>query len=466
MTTICDFTALRHLLHEETLPALCHFVELPAKSRFCDPDWERHGVLRQALEEAAAWGRARFPSGHFEVTSLEGKTPALFFDIPAVRHEGRPAFFYGHFDKQPEAEGWSEGLAPFKPVLRSGKLYGRGCADDGYSFYTALTAALHLHRRGMPCPRITGLIETDEESGSRDLPDYLRLYSDRIGSPAFLGILDLGVRSWDRLWTTESLRGIAQVTVRVSVLRHGVHSGSASGTVPSSFRILRALLDRIEDAETGRILLPECHAPIPDGVRARLTVVAEWPAFPWAGDTRPMHATPGECLLASTWMPALSVVAQDGLPSLENGSAQLRTHTTLSLSMRLPPAVDAGRALQAMKDALTHDVPYGAEVTITQSSVCPGFYAPQDASWLAQAWQSAGTTLFDHEPDVANEGGTIGILQDFRKNFPESPFLMTGMLGPQSNAHGPDESLDIAYWEKLTAALVHVLAAVPGKEAT
>ena len=127
----------RRFLNEEALPAIMQFIRIPSKSRFCDPDWERNGQLVRALREGAQWGEKLFPEGVFEILTLPGKTPALFFDIPAENHDGRPAFFYGHFDKQPEAEGWSEGLAPFTPVVRDGKLYGRGGADDGYSFYTS-----------------------------------------------------------------------------------------------------------------------------------------------------------------------------------------------------------------------------------------------------------------------------------------------------------------------------------------
>lgn len=468
MITTKELNEERRFLNEVTLPALMQFIRIPSKSRFCDPDWERNGQLMRALREGAQWGEKIFPEGIFEILSLPGKTPALFFDIPAKGRGGHPAFFYGHFDKQPEATGWSEGLSPFEPVVRDRKLYGRGGADDGYSFYTALSAVRLLRDRTGRSPRITGLIETDEESGSRDLPDYLKAVAPRIGSPAVLCILDLGVRTWERLWTTRSLRGIAQVTVKISVLRHGVHSGSASGTVPSSFRILRCLFDRIEDAETGEILLPECHGVIPEDVRRELESETQSVDFPWVGHTRPMTETPAQQLLASTWKPALSVVAQEGLPPLSAGSAQLRPYTTLSLSMRLAPTADAPKALDAMICALSTDVPYGAEVEISRASYSPGFYAGKTPEWLERVWSAASERLFGHKPGVFFEGGTIGILEHFRKAFPDSAFLMTGMLGPNSNAHGPDESLDLDYWEKLTRALSDVLAALPeendGKE--
>lgn len=461
MISMKELNEERRFLNEEALPALMQFIRIPSKSRFCDPDWERNGQLVRALREGAQWGEKLFPEGVFEILTLPGKTPALFFDIPAENHDGRPAFFYGHFDKQPEAEGWSEGLAPFTPVVRDGKLYGRGGADDGYSFYTALSAVRILLDRTGRSPRITGLIETDEESGSRDLPDYLQAVAPRIGSPAVLSILDLGVRTWDRLWTTRSLRGVAQVTVKVSVLRHGVHSGSASGTVPSSFRILRRLLDRIENAETGDILLPECHGVIPEDVRQELEGETKPADFPWVGHTRPMAETPAKQLLASTWKPALSVVAQEGIPPLSAGSAQLRPYTTLMLSMRLAPTADAKMALDAMVRTLTTDVPYDAEVEILHASYSPGFYAGETPEWLERVWSAAGERFFGQKPGVFFEGGTIGILEHFREAFPDSAFLMTGMLGPDSNAHGPDESLDLAYWEKLTLALSEVLAALP-----
>ena len=170
---------------------------------------------------------------------------------------------YGHMDKQPEMVGWRADLGPWKPVYEDGKLYGRGSGDDGYAVYCALTTIAAIDAQGAPRPRCVGLIETCEESGSPDLPAYLDLLAPRLGDVQLLVGLDSGCRNYEQLWVTTSLRGLVGGTLTVEILSEGVHSGHASGIVPSSFRIARQLLNRIDDAATGHVLLPELHAEIP-----------------------------------------------------------------------------------------------------------------------------------------------------------------------------------------------------------
>lgn len=463
---------LQEFIHEawtgSTLEGLERFIRVPAKSTAFDADWEKHGYLLQAVKEAAEWGRARFPEGVFEVLQKPGIPPALYVDIPATGgHKGRPAFFYGHLDKQPETEGWSEGLGPWTPAVRNGRLYGRGSADDGYSFYLSLTAASALDAAGTPRPRITGLFETEEESGSEHLAAYLEEAAPRIGSPAFLGILDITRRDYGRLWITQSLRGVVSFRLKVEVLRSPVHSGSAAGIVPSSFSILRELLDRLEDPATGRVKIPEMHTAIPERNlkylerEAALVGSAMTESFPWAGETKPRSQDPLEALKRNTWEPALTILGADGLPPTSSASALLRPFTTLLLSFRIPPYVDAKAALDAAVRAVTTDVPSGAKVTVEDKRAEAGFDAPAMAPWLEEAANAASRDVFGAPAEVVFDGATIGTMNDFMRSFPESSFLNTGVLGVEEHAHAPDESLDLAYAEKLTAAIARIIAAVP-----
>lgn len=452
----------------DTLEALKDFIRIPAKSRAFDADWEKNGFLMQALEGASAWGKKLFPNGIFEIQKAPDTTPALFVDIPAsLGHTGRSAFFYGHFDKQPETKGWDAGKGPWMPVVENGRLYGRGAADDGYSFYTALTAVQALEQAGIAHPRITGIFETDEESGSRDLPHYLKTLAPRIGSPAFLGILDLSLCDYSRIWLTQSLRGVVSFKLTVEVLRSPVHSGICSGLVPSSFAVMRELLDRLEDPTTGRVKLKSFWAQMPERHQKALACEAKllgdktWAAFPYAGGTVPRTKDPEEAVRRTAWSPSLSVLGADGLPSCSQASALLRPSTSLLLSFRIPPYVDAQAALAEAESVLLADPPSNAVVTLTEKRAESGFDSPELAPWLRRAVDDASTSLFGEPSEMIFEGATIGTMGAFAQNFPESPFLNTGVLGTVEHAHAPNESLNLAYVEKLTEAIAQIVAAVP-----
>lgn len=452
----------------DTLEALKDFIRIPAKSRAFDSDWEKNGFLMKALEGAAAWGRKHFPNGVFEIEHAPGVTPALFVDIPATHgHTGRSAFFYGHFDKQPETVGWDENKGPWTPIVENGRLYGRGTSDDGYSFYAALTAVKALEKADIAHPRIVGIFETDEESGSRDLPYYLQTLAPRIGSPAFLGILDLSLCDYSRIWLTQSLRGVVSFKLTVQVLSSPVHSGICSGLVPSSFAVMRELLDRLEDAKTGRVKLESFWSTMPQrhekalACEAKLLGDKTWASFPYAGSAQPRTTEPLEAIRRTAWMPSLSILGADGLPSCSQASALLRPSTSLLLSFRIPPYVDAQAALAEAEAVLLANPPSNAVITLTDKRAESGFDSPELAPWLQKAVDGASTALFGASSERIFEGATIGTMGAFRKNFPNSPFLNTGVLGTEEHAHAPNESLHLAYVEKLTEALAGIVAAVP-----
>lgn len=461
---------IRSAWRGETLDALKAFIRIPSKSSAFDADWEKHGFLLKAVEDAAAWGRERFPEGLFEVMKKPGITPALFMDLPASGgHTGRPVFVYGHFDKQPETSGWSEGLGPWTPVVRDGRLYGRGASDDGYSFYAALTAVRALEASGTAHPRVVGFFETDEESGSNDLVHYLEEIGPRCGAPCVLAILDLGIGDYERLWLTRSLRGVVSFKLKVEVLSHPVHSGIASGIVPSSFAVMRELLDRLEDPKTGRVLPPEFHverpAELEEAIERCAAVLGRRVLdFPFAGSTEPRSADPAEAIRRNTWEPTLSILGADGLPSCAAASALLRASTTLALSFRIPPRVDARRALEAAVRAVTENVPSHAVVTVSDERAEDGFEAPAPAPWLDEAARTASESLWGNPYEYCFEGASIGTMKDFRRIFPHASFLNTGVLGASENAHAPDESLPLEYVERLTEALARIIAAAPRKE--
>ncbi|MEO7370856.1 MAG: M20/M25/M40 family metallo-hydrolase, partial [Ilumatobacteraceae bacterium] len=370
---------------------------------------------------------------------------------------------YGHLDKQPEMTGWRDDLGPWKPVIEGDRLYGRGGADDGYAAFASLLAIEAAQASGLSHTRCIVLIEASEESGSPDLPAYLEAFAAQIGTPSLVLCLDSGCMDYERLWVTTSLRGLVGGTLRVDILTEGVHSGEASGVVPSSFRIIRELLDRVEDSFDGRVLLPELQVEIPADRRQQAAeTAAEFPIgghFPFVDGAEPMVSDPTEQLLARTWYPALSVTGVDGIPPVESAGNVLRPHTSLHLSVRLPPTCDHEKALDALGAALTKDPPYGAHVTFVEPQSGPGWNAPAFADWLQVALDDASSAIFGKASRAFGEGGSIPFMGMLGEMFPDAQFVITGVLGPGSNAHGPNEYLHLPTARRLTSCLATVLNA-------
>ena len=453
------------------LPSLMDYIAIPCVSVHFDPEWRPHGHLDQAVEHIRAWCAARTIAGlSVEVLELEGRTPLIFIEVPPFLPEQHSAplqdtvLLYGHCDKQPEMVGWRADLGPWKPVLEGTRLYGRGGADDGYAAYAALLAIESAQLAGLPHARCIVLIEAAEESGSPDLAVYIEEYSARIGNPSLVICLDSGCLDDQHLWVTTSLRGLAAGTLRVEVLREGVHSGSASGVVPSTFRIIRQLLDRIEDADTGRVLLPRLHVDIPPDRRAQIEETASQftigDDFPWIHDhVQPMETDPVEQLLATTWRPTVSYIGSEGMPDVRKAGNVLRPQTTLQVSVRLPPTCDPDVALQELTEALTADPPYQAKVEFLEGHAGPGWNAPPFAPWLDAALTDASLATFGQPYRAFGEGGSIPFMGMLGHRFPDAQFVVTGALGPGSNAHGPNEYLDVPTARRITRCVAHLLHA-------
>ena len=451
---------------QDIVPQLTDYIRIPAKSPHFDPEWAAHGHIERVIRLAEAWAKQQPVKGlTVEIVRLPGRTPLLYFDIPATNKSERTVLLYGHLDKQPEMVGWREGYGPWDPLYENGKLYGRGGADDGYAIFAALSAIGALQAQGTAHSRCVGMIETCEESGSYDLPAYLAALAPRMGNVDFVIGLDSGCGDYDRLWATTSLRGLVGGTLTVEVLTEGVHSGDASGIVPSSFRIARKLLDRLEDATTGRVLPAAFHAPIPAerveqaGRAAQILGATVIEKYPFKDATQPMVVDRAEALLNRTWRPALSITGADGMPPIANAGNVLRPQTSFKLSLRVPPTIDGERASHALKQLLEADPPYGARVHVDHENGATGWNAPPTAPWLTRAIDEASARFYDKPSAAMGEGGTIPFMAMLGKHFPDAQFLITGVLGPHANAHGPNEFLHVPYAKKLTACVAHVLAA-------
>jgi acetylornithine deacetylase/succinyl-diaminopimelate desuccinylase-like protein len=453
--------------NEDIVPRLIEYIRIPCKSPHFDAQWQGNGHIDAAIDLAHRWCNAQqVPGMQLEILRLPGRTPLLYFDVPASGAAAQATvLMYGHLDKQPEMVGWRSGLGPWTPVIEDDRLYGRGGADDGYAVFAALAALLALRAQGRAHARVAGLIECCEESGSYDLPAYLEAIAPRLGKVDLVIGLDSGCGNYEQLWVTTSLRGLAAGTLSVEVLAEGVHSGDASGVVPSSFRVARMLLDRLEESATGRIRPPELYCPIPgervEQARHAGAILGEsvYTKFPFAGGTQPMTADFNEAILNRTWRPFLSVVGADGMPAIHDAGNVLRPGTALKLSLRLPPLVDAQRAAAVMRDLLEADPPHGARVRFAPDQAATGWSAPGTAPWLERALEAASRAHYGRPAAAMGEGGTIPFMGMLGRYFPGAQFLITGVLGPRSNAHGPNEFLHIPYARKLTACVAEVIAA-------
>ncbi len=450
---------------EHALDSLSKFIEIPALSPAFDGDWESNGYLDDTIDHFVAWlGTLPVNGMACSVHRLAGRTPVLIVQIEGTT-DGE-VLFYSHLDKQPPFTGWSEGKGPWKPVREDPWLYGRGSVDDGYGGYLSVLSILALQQHGIPHPKATFLIETCEESGSFDLPAYLDELSEILGSPDLVVVMDSGAGDYERLWVTTSLRGLVGGTLRVGVSKEGVHSGMAGGIIPSSFRIARALVSRIEDENTGKVLLPELSVEISDELRGEAEGIANvlgenvWTDLPALDGVQPQTPGLSEIVLSGNWRPSLSVTGADGMPALKDAGNVLRTHTSLKLSMRIPPGVESESASSIMKSALERDAPHGAHVTFEPEAAANGFSAPAMKASFRNALNEASLATFGNPMQVFFEGGTIPFLAMMQEKYPSADFLVTGSLGPGGNAHGPDEKLHIPATKAVTTCLVAAIASM------
>jgi acetylornithine deacetylase/succinyl-diaminopimelate desuccinylase-like protein len=460
-------TAARRIDAEWTdsiVPCLESYIRVPNKSPLFDPDWQAHGHMERAAALLLEWCRQQPVRGLVaELIRLPGRTPVLFATVPGTAPG--EVLLYGHFDKQPEFTGWDPGLDPWTPVIRDGRLYGRGGADDGYAVFSSLLAIRALQEQGLPHARCAILIEGSEESGSVDLPAYVEHLGPRLGTPDLVICLDAECGNYEQFWLTTSLRGNLVGTLSVEILTEGVHSGMATGIAAAPFRILRGLLDRIENVHSGDIALEELHVATPPGriaeARAAAAVLAGSVAgkLPFVPGARPVSNDPTELLLNSTWKPTLAVTGAEGLPPLGSAGNVLLPRVAVKLSLRLPPTLAAPAAAARVKAALEREPPYGARVRFEVGAALGGWHAPPLAAWLERAVEGASQAFFGRAALALGTGGSIPFIGMLAERYPGTQFLVTGVLGPGSNAHGPNEFLHLATVRQLTGSVAAVLAA-------
>ncbi len=451
------------LWDKEILPTLCEYIRIPNKSPHFDPQWQEKGYMVQAVSLIADWCKKHGPEDLItDVIQLKNRTPLIYMELPGNTEE--TILLYGHLDKQPEMTGWDEELGPWTPVLKEDKLFGRGGADDGYSAFASLAALIALREQKIPHARCVILIEACEESGSLDLPFYIDILQDRIGKPDLVICLDSGCGNYEQLWITTSLRGLISGTLSIEILTQGIHSGLGSGIVPSYSQILRQLLHRIEKDTTGEILLQDLHVPIPPNRIQQAKQTAEilgsdiYQSLPFVSGAKPLTTQAFDLMINHTWKPALAITGIDGIPEIKNAGNVILPKASFKLSMRLPPTCPAEKAAKILKTSLEANPPYHAKIHFDYTDFTSGWNAPTESPWLTQAASEASKAYFGKETAYLGEGGSIPFMSMLGEKFPNAQFLITGVLGPGSNAHGPNEFLHIPTGKKLSCCISEIIS--------
>jgi len=449
----------------QAIEGLMNLVRVPNLSPDYDKEFLTNGLIMKAIDVTKAWMETQGIKGlQSTVYHDPGRWPLLRVDIPAFNGGSRHILCYGHLDKMPhlDAAGWSEGLSATNPVIRGPKVYGRGTNDDGYNSFLVITALRYLEEHNLPHPKITILLETGEESSDEEITRYLHDLHDSIGDVDLICILDAESQDYETVWMCKSLRGVVAGVLSVKHLAVPCHSGMATGLVPSTFRIARELISRIENEKTGEILFPEAHVEIPQNRIDQCNAIA---AHLGQGSVEIVTLLPGakylsedfgQLLLNKAWKPGLAVTGQRGLPIVEEGSNVIRPETALKLSLRIPPGVDAEKCQAAMKKILEADPPYGATVEFKPLGAGCGWYGKDFDPLLDAAIKKATKAAFGAEPLYYGEGGSIPLCNTFQELWGKAQIIVTGCAGPDAKPHGYDESLDLPYTGKFTAVVASI----------
>ncbi len=449
------------------IPQLSEYIKIPNKSPAFDENWVENGYIESAVKLVEAWCLSQEVKGmSVSIERIENRTPLLFIEIAGSGGKSdETVLLYGHLDKQPEMTGWDDNKGPWTPVLEGDRLYGRGAVDDGYAVFSIITAIKSLQEQNIPHARCIVIIESSEEGGKDDLTYYIDALQERIGNPKLVVCLDAGCGNYDQLWITTSLRGSVVGDLEVEILQEGVHSGNAGGVVASSFRVMRILLDRLESAGTGEIQLNAVQTPMPDIRKEQAKKVADVlgsqfiDSYPLVPGAEPVVNDPYELIVNRTWRSSLSYIGAGGIPASNQAGNVLRPKTSLRLSLRIPPTADSSVTADELKKLLEENPPYNARVTYNLLGKTDGWNAPDHPQWLEQGFDTASRSYFEKEPLFMGEGGSIPFMNLLVNKYPDAKFMVSGVLGPNANAHGPNEFLHLPTVKKLTCCVADILAA-------
>jgi len=447
------------------VPGLSDFIRVPNLTPMVDPDFLTNGHNEKAMELVDNYiNKLEIKGINKKIFQPEGMTPLIIYVVDKTEGASDTQIMaYGHLDKQPWMEGWGEGLHPTTPVIRGDYLYGRGGGDDGYAPFSTMLAIKNAQMQGVKHPRIALVLETEEESGSPNLIPLLKIAKDYIGEPDFLLCLDSGAFDYGQLWLTSSLRGVTLCDVTVKAAKGGYHSGEVGGIVPETFRVMRHLLNRLDDSETGDVM-KELETELPAYALPEAKKMAELMKTDLAEKYKMEEGVEfvskdmEKMYLDNTWKANLSITGAGGLPQYQKAGNVVRASTSLRLSMRLPPNMDAKKANMHVKEKLTTNVPHNCKVEIHGDHNGNGWCMKDPEPWFHEAMNNASKNFYDgKEYGSYGMGGSIPFLAQLGGLYPNTFIVALGLLGPQSNAHAPNECINLAYAKKLTQCMSHII---------
>ncbi|CAI2368334.1 unnamed protein product [Moneuplotes crassus] len=444
------------------LDPISEFIKVPNLTPSFDPEFQTNGLIEQAIDNVKGYAESMdIPGLKFHVHNEEGRAPMALIEIPG--NGKKNIMVYGHLDKQPHMEGWTEGTGPTTPTIIGDKLYGRGSTDDGYVSFATLTAVKNILDQGQEIPRIVLVLEAEEESGSKDLVYLLEKCKDIIKTPDVCLCCDSGALDYKTLWLTSSLRGSMGMNVKVSIAKDAFHSGICGGAMPETFRIANNLLDRLEDPITKR--MEKFEVEIEDRFKEEAKNIVGlvgtdlYKDFKLLEGCRPIHHDNlEEMYLNINWRPALAVCGADGLPTLSKAGNVVRASTSLRLKIRLPPSLDAKEMCDEVVKTLSEDVPFGAKIEFDDVSSGSGWVMKDLKEETSKAIHESSEEFYEKKAGLYGIGGSIPFLKTLEGIYPETEILAMGVGGNDCNIHAPDETLDIPYMKKFIPTLSHILA--------
>ena len=358
--------------------------------------------------------------------------PAVLGRFPPP--EGKPTVcLYAHHDVQPEGDPAVWRTPPFVATELDGRLYGRGTADDkgGLAVHLAALRAFD----GKPPVGVTVFFEGEEEIGSPTLTVLLEEHRVDLGADVFV-IADSDNWAVGHPAFTTSLRGVAECIVEVRTLDHGLHSGVYGGVVPDALTALCRLLATLHDDQGNVAVAGLATAPAPE-LEYPLERLREESGIldgvDWIGS--------GSIVERMWCKPAISVIALDA-PTVAQASNTLIPAARAKISARVAPGDDASQALAALIKHLKDHVPWGVQVTVTGGETAEPSVV-EFAGPYAEAARAAFSQAWDVAPVFIGQGGTIPMVADFGKAFPDATILVTAVGDPDSRAHGTNESLHL-----------------------
>ncbi len=427
-----DLATAVHDLFPAVRADLESLVRIPSVSADgFDPD-----QVQRSAEATAALLRGA--GMEVELLEMAGVHPAVFGSIPAPA--GAPTvLLYAHHDVQPpgEDDGWDG--EPFVPFERAGRLYGRGAADDKAGIVTHVGAVRAFD--GRPPVGVKIFVEGEEEVGSAHLPDFIARFHDLLAADVIV-IADSGNWRAGTPALTTSLRGLISAIVQVEVLQAGVHSGEFGGAVPDALTILCRVLAGLHD-DAGNVAIPGLVSFESDPLD-----LTEEELRSQAGVLPGVDLIGEGALTSRMWShPAAAVLAIDATP-LAKAINQLIPRARAKVSVRLAPGDDPERAMKAFVEFIESRPAWGATVTATPHESGSPFALTGEADPRVDLFREAFTAAYGREPVDMGVGGSIPFVAAFSEAFPDATIVLTGAGDPTSQAHGPNESVDLADLER------------------